>query len=87
MEKLLQMCELFGCDLETLVRGSADAAASEDDAEYEPFMNAFSRAIAGGVALILLGVTLLVGLGMLVGEEIIIIKMLQKYRRKLRYFC
>ena len=70
MEKLLQMCELFGCDLETLVRGSADAAASEDDAEYEPFMNAFSRAIAGGVALILLGVTLLVGLGMIVGEEI-----------------
>ena len=27
MEKLVQMCDLFGCDLETLVRGSADAAA------------------------------------------------------------
>ena len=27
MEKLVQMCDLFGCDLETLMRGSADAAA------------------------------------------------------------
>ena len=70
MEKLLQMCDLFGCDLETLVRGSADAAASENDADYEPFMNAFSRAIAGGVALVLLGVTLLVALSMPVGEGI-----------------
>lgn len=78
MEKLLQMCDLFGCDLETLVRGCADAAASEDDADYEPFMNAFSRAIAGGVALILLGVTLLVALGGAgpVGDRIMIMVLL-----------
>ena len=78
MEKLLQMCDLFGCDLETLVRGCADAAASEDDADYEPFMNAFSRAIAGGVALILLGITLLVALGGAgpVGDRIMIMVLL-----------
>lgn len=72
MEKLLAMCELFGCDLETLVRGSADNAATEDDAAYEPFMNAFSRAIAGGVALILFGVTLLPALSRFVNENYLV---------------
>lgn len=30
MEKLLLMCELFGCDLDTLVRGDAVMSMKED---------------------------------------------------------
>lgn len=56
MEKLMTLCSLFQTDLDTLVRGDAQAACQEDTVGYDRHMNAFSNAVATGVGLILLGV-------------------------------
>ena len=62
MDAILRLCDLFGVDMDTLLRGDVQAALAEDTAGYDRHMNAFSKAIAGGVGLILLGVTVLVAL-------------------------
>ena len=57
MDAILRLCDLFGVDMDTLLRGDVSRRFTEDTAGYDKHMNAFSRAIAGGVGLILLGVT------------------------------
>ena len=67
MEKLLQLCDLFHTDLDTLLRRDARACYVEDNAGYDRLMDWFSKMIAGGVGLILLGLSVmcfLVGLGL-----------------------
>ena len=59
MDAILRLCDLFGVDMDTLLRGDVSRRFGEDAAGYDKHMNAFSRAIAGGVGLILLGVTVL----------------------------
>ena len=59
MDAILRLCDLFGVDMDTLLRGDVSRRFGEDTAGYDKHMNAFSRAIAGGVGLILLGVTVL----------------------------
>lgn len=56
MEKLLELCEMFSCSLDDLLRGNLAQVLAEDTAGYDAHMNWFSRIIAGGVGLILLGV-------------------------------
>ncbi|MGN1147200.1 MAG: helix-turn-helix domain-containing protein [Lachnospiraceae bacterium] len=70
-EKLLQLCDMFSCDLDTLMRGNAEESLAEDTAHYDAHMNNRSRWIAGGVGLILFGLglcSMLTGFG--VAEEI-----------------
>lgn len=67
MEKLMTLCSLFQTDLDTLVRGDAQAACQEDAVGYDRHMNSFSNAVAGGVGLILLGVAAALGLYGLAG--------------------
>lgn len=55
METLLQICDLFGVNLDTLLRGSVAHARQEDTAGYNAFMDRFSRQIAGGSAGIVAG--------------------------------
>lgn len=62
MDAILRLCDLFGVDMDTLLRGDVSLRLGEDAAGYDKHMNAFSMAIAGGVGLILLGVTILVTL-------------------------
>lgn len=62
MEKLLTMCDLFHVDLDTLLRGDARQSSVEDSAQYDRHMNWFSGMIAGGVGLVLMGVTVFLGL-------------------------
>ena len=62
MDAILRLCDLFGVDMDTLLRGDVSRHFTEDTAGYDKHMTAFSRAIAGGVGLILLGVTVLVTL-------------------------
>lgn len=67
MEKLLQLCDQFGCDLDTLTRGSAPDSLAEDSAGYDREMNTFTWAICVGVALTLVGIavaSLMLGRGM-----------------------
>lgn len=57
-EKLLKMCEMFNCDMDTLMRGDVCKASSKSG--YDAHMNRFTHMICGGVALVLFGVTFLV---------------------------
>ncbi len=62
-ETILRLCDLFHCDMDTLLRGDVSRRFGEDAALWNKHMNAFAAAIAAGVALVLLGVTLLMLLG------------------------
>ena len=64
MDAILRLCSLFRCDMDTLLRGDVSRRFGEDAAAYDKHMNTFSAAIAAGVGLVLLGVTLM----LLVGE-------------------
>ena len=56
MDAILRLCDLFSCDMDTLLRGDVSRRFGEDSAAYDQHMNRFSAAIAAGVALVLLGV-------------------------------
>lgn len=67
MEKLLQLCDMFGCDMDTLTRGDAAESLAEDTEGYNREMNSFTHAICAGVALTLSGIAvaaLLLGRGL-----------------------
>lgn len=59
MNTLLTLCEVFGVSLDTLLRGSAERSFAADTAGYDAHMNAFARAIALGIALVLGGAAFL----------------------------
>lgn len=63
MDAILRLCDLFHCDMDTLLRGDVSRRFGEDAAAYDRHMNAFSAAIAAGVGLVLLGVTLMLFVG------------------------
>lgn len=66
MEKLLQICSMFHCNMDTLMQGDISRAFAEDTYGYDKFKTSFSRMIAAGVGLILFGISvmmLLVGVG------------------------
>ena len=59
MGTILQLCDMFSVDLDTLLRGDVQTALSEDTAGYDRFMTRFAFRVAGAVAAILAGVALL----------------------------
>ena len=66
MDAIIRLCDLFHCDMDTLLRGDVSHRFGEDAAAWDKHMNGFAAAIAGGVALVLGGITLMlafVGLG------------------------
>ena len=62
-DAILRLCDLFRCDMDTLLRGDVSRRFGEDAAAWDRHMNGFAAAIAGGVGLVLLGVTLLLFIG------------------------
>lgn len=58
MDTLLKLCDLFGTDLDTLLRGNAESACAEDSAGYDRFMTRYARQVAGAVSGIILGAAL-----------------------------
>ena len=67
MEKLLQICSMFHCNMDSLMQGDISKTFAKDSWGYDKFQNQFSKWISAGVAFILLGVglmSLLAGLGM-----------------------
>ena len=58
MDTILRLCELYGVDLDTLMRGSVEESLVEDTAQYDRFMNGFSRRMAFAVGGIIAGVAL-----------------------------
>ena len=69
MDAVLRLCGLFHCDMDTLLRGDVSRRFGEDAAAWDKHMNAFAAAMAAGVALVLLGVTLLLFVGEFFGRE------------------
>lgn len=67
MEKILQLCDLFSCDMDTLLRKNASEEAVEDNVVHREHMKSFRKGITAGVTLCFLGVALyeiLAGLGL-----------------------
>ncbi len=67
-DAILRLCDLFHCDMDTLLRGDVSRRFGEDAALWDKHMNGFAAAIAGGVGLVLLGVTLLLLIGGFFGQ-------------------
>lgn len=59
MDTLLRICDLYQVDLDTLLRGSVRKSRVTDIAQYDSFMNRFSRRIALAVGGIILGVAVM----------------------------
>lgn len=57
MEKLLQICSMFHCNMDTLMQGDVSRDFATDVHGYDGFMNRFDRMITAGIAIILLGVS------------------------------
>ena len=55
MDKLLELCDLFSCNLDGLLRGDLAAAGAGDAAGYDAHMNWFSKIIPVGIAIIIGG--------------------------------
>lgn len=73
MEKLLIICDMFHCDMDSLVKGDMTLEDQADAAGYDRFMNSFSHRITGCVTLILAAVTLMAFLDGIVHEDILAI--------------
>ena len=57
MEKILQLCDLFECPMDILIRGDAQESLREDTADYDAHMDRRSKEMTSGVAIIMAGVT------------------------------
>ena len=60
-EKLIAICGIFDCSMDVLIKGKITADSSGEKKKYENLQNKFSKGIALGVGIILLGVTILLG--------------------------
>lgn len=58
-EKIIMICDLFDCSIDSLIKGKVIIGDEHSKKEYDKFMNKFSKWIAFGVFMILVGVTLL----------------------------
>ena len=58
MDTILRLCELYQVGLDTLMRGSVEDSLVEDTAQYDRFMNGFSRRMAFAIGGIIAGVAL-----------------------------
>ena len=58
MDTILRICDLYQVDLDTLMRGSVEDSLVEDTAQYDSFMNRFSKRMAFAIGGIVAGVGL-----------------------------
>ena len=69
MDAILRLCDLFRCDMDTLLRGDVSRRFGQDAALWDKHMNGFAAAIAAGVALVLGGITLMLAFNGLGADE------------------
>lgn len=62
-DAILRLCDLFRCDMDTLLRGDVSRRFGADAALWDKHMNGFAAAMTVGVALVLLGVTCMLFVG------------------------
>jgi len=70
MDKIITLCDMFGCTMDTLVKGNAEKEVREDTAGYDRHMNRFAKLISTGVGTIIFGVALSAFLDVTVAESI-----------------
>lgn len=58
MEKILQLCDLFSCDMDTLLRKNAGETAVEDNVAHREHMKSLRTGITAGVVLCICGAAL-----------------------------
>lgn len=69
-EKIILICDIFNCSMDTLVKGKITDSDNSNIKIYDDFMNKFSKGVSLGVFLILLGVTILLTIiGLVPNEE------------------
>ena len=56
MDTILRICDLYQVNLDTLMRGSVEDSLVEDTAQYDKFMNRFSKRMAFAIGGIIAGV-------------------------------
>lgn len=56
MEKILQLCDLFSCSMDTLMRGNASELEVEDSQNYDRHMETRRKHITLGVVLLIMAV-------------------------------
>ncbi len=56
MEKILQLCEMFSCSMDVLIRKNAAESEMEDSEGYERHMEKRRKNITLGITLLILGV-------------------------------
>lgn len=71
MDKLLQMCRMFACDMDTLVQKDVSVEKKADTSKYDETMNRHSYMVTGGVVMIILGMTAMTGLENRIPEGIL----------------
>lgn len=57
MDKIIQICDMFCCSMDSLIKGNIEKENAEDKTGYDKHMNGFSIAISVGVGLCLFGVS------------------------------
>lgn len=60
MDKILLLCNIFGCDVDTLLRGEAVHVDVRENEKYDTHMKKFARTIALATFLIITGVALMI---------------------------
>lgn len=69
MDKILLLCNLFGCDVDTLLRGEAVHVDVRENEKYDVHMKKFAKSIAFATFLVITGVALLILLSSFIVTE------------------
>lgn len=68
MDKIIQLSNMFGCSVDSLLKGEVKSEVTSDAWGYDKHMNNFANLIAYGIGVILFGVTLSAFFGNLEGK-------------------
>ena len=53
MDKIMQICQIFSCTMDTLVNGSVEKESAEDKIGYDKHMTSFARYNSAGIGIII----------------------------------
>ncbi|MEY8508426.1 helix-turn-helix domain-containing protein [Lachnospiraceae bacterium 42-17] len=69
MEKILQLCDLFSCDMDTLLRSDASVLAAGDDTVHREHMRRFRKGVVAAVVILILACAVYeLGIGFMINE-------------------